>query len=453
MFINQGAMEKSCQYGSYSNSFTANARHVLRNKYRIFSTSLMRPSAGNDPYSDFKKYLFWKAYNPILCKDTLGSYFMDMMNNFLRVKYCGVKVVWKPNKNYMIGGWSNKATHFNFDVTNTDYHVDTSNYYTAKAPCCIEGIAVPHEEIETNPDWARTQISGMDYYPDESPYWNSPPHYRLWINFAKAPYASNFFYEEVFPIDKTQYADLASGDWFPSNNTAIEDCRVKMARVFDDYGQSQFDQRKIRSFDLRKPFKFYCRPKVVSQAYEQPAADRAHVREQVSPFSQVMSKNLPNSDVMVTNSHNYPYISTDGLFPYYAMYDGLPNYNDAWIGDVVVNSNMGGNYNVDPILFSWCLTRDDFAPEAYEIPIEVFSQYSDESKPQYWKLRFTNYLESIGRFKITFYTKWRQRNPNRFIPDSIRRFMDPLTATNNTMSSFSITAGNMIRRAFPVPSE
>lgn len=391
---------------SFTDTYIDQSSRLLGEILSVYSTADMTQNIGLQ-LKKIQTMMNWKAWNPFLCKETCGPLFMNMVTDYNQVKYVGVKVSWHPNIKYVntrvVDGYkqdysANNTTGFNYlqpitqGTTTLPLIIDNSTHavYDVKSP---DGILKP---VGVDNDYYNYQYAG----------YSNPPQLRLWVNWNKQGYEQRDVLTEAM-INSTGFND----------GTTISGSRFCTAKVFK--GTNQTFPGGVRSYPLSKRFKFYVRPYVVSNMQEAPS-NNAPVRDYEKYASGIQEKivnEMPKSDSMITSIKKMPFIQVNNLFPFYKSYDQNFTSNhstkDVNIWNIVNTKGVGF---VDPILFSWALSDDSIPSGAFSCPFVVDKLENAISSPSsnntYLKyfINQYNFIQSLGRFKVTFYTKWRGRN-------------------------------------------
>lgn len=394
--------------GNYmTDSFCDQSANLLGEILSVYSTE----DFGQQVRSKFSKQkMFWKAFNPCLSGHTCGPMFNNMINQFNQVKFCGVKVAWYPNVKYVPSRNPDK-----FNQTNPGGTTQASVYNkmtiqegnsTDPLKLKIEGDLQYHLEP---PKGIHTLSAYLPWKNQMYGGYGNPPALRLWVNFNKQGYEQRDILTEKFVAG--EIAGINEGK-------LIKGSRYCTARVFDDYNHLTY-QQNIKSYPLNKPFKFYVRPMLVNEMNEAPT-NNAVIRdyEGVSSTYQLsLLKANADSDSLVTGLKKFPYVQVNNLYPIYQDFMSGPSSTDAKVVNDWVVTNCVGKYFVDPILFSWCLSDDSAFGGDVSMPFSI------EKNPGKYVSGTLNtaeilsyaYIQGLGKFKVTFYTKWRGRNVFQYI--------------------------------------
>lgn len=388
-----------------SDSFSDQSSNLLAEILTVFSTEDITPKENGTIAT---KKLLWKAFNPILSQHTCGPLFNNMINLYNQVKYCGVKVAWYPNVKYVPTRTVDEFKQTNRGTSGNSYNTFEVYQGNGSQPLWLDLQGQYGFHVDT-PKGIHKLDPALEPY--NAPYggYGIPPCLRLWVNFNKQGYEQRDILTEKFAGVTVTGVD---------ESKLIKGSRYATARVFDDYNHPTF-QGNIRSYPLNKRFKFYVRPMIVDTMNEAPTNNC--VLRNYEGVSSNYQKNLlrvnADSDVLVTSLKKFPYVQINNLFPFYQNFTDGPKTSGAKdINDWVV-TNCVSKYFVDPILFSWCLTDDSLTRGNVSLPFSI------EKKPDKFPTGTLNtatiesydYLQNLGKFKLTFYTKWRGSNAFQFL--------------------------------------
>lgn len=357
----------------------------------------------------------WSAWNPFLGPSTLGSWFMNMMNEYRFYKYVGVQVKWKPNVKYTTSYWEDQF-NAQFPPKIAPASPDNPNSI-AIADGTGAGFFNPSltsdiSQFELDNIFKMSGSEVANDYTSLCTAFKAPPKFRLWVNFSKQGYST------YTNMPEAMFNNIPNADY----TKVLHDFRYKVKRVYDNYGQRQ-DAGKIRCFDLSKPFKFYVRPTSTRPVYESPdeQTQATNTRGTDSQLQLDIYRTYPDANAMITTPKRFPWCQIGFLYPYYVPYQsvfkdnklGIINWNKTYI------LNSSDHQFVDPILFSTKLTCDSLDNGDVMFP---FSSYYHDSEDGVWnpyncEIFPVQFLKNLGRFKVTFYCKFRGRNVNRYIPN------------------------------------
>lgn len=388
-----------------TDSFSDQASNLLAEVLTVCSSEDMTQKL---TASIASKKMLWKAFNPVLSVHTCGPLFNNMINQFNQVKYCGVKVAWYPNIKYVP-----TRTVDEFKQTNRG---TAGNNYNSFEVYQGNGSQPLYLDLQGSFGFHTEQPKGIHQLdpklvPYNAPYggYGIPPCLRLWINFNKQGYEQRDILTEKF-VD----SDMVGVD----ESKLIKGSRYATARVFDDFNHQTY-QSNIRSYPLNRRFKFYVRPMLVNTLNEAPT-NNAVIRDFEgisSDYQKALLRSNADSDTLVTSLRKFPYVQVNNLYPIYQDFIDGPKSNAAKeVNDWVV-TNCVGKYFVDPILFSWCLTDDSLTRGNVSLPFSI--ERKSDSFPtgtlNTATIESYDYLLNLGKFKVTFYTKWRGRNAFQYI--------------------------------------
>lgn len=390
--------------------YITDSQNFLTAFTRMFSTERMRSNLRTEDIGADETDYKWWGWNPFLCANTCGSWISNYLNMYKQYKYVGVQVKWIPNAKFSTAYW--------------EAFIDQKKIPTALEPGIYNNITLAEGtggmlldlSSQTRPGFLEKPewVTDNQYDYDSTVFsgWKIPPTVRMWVNFNKQGYVNyDGFHEKVINA-----ATVAQ------NNNVIRDHRVLIRNVYDSYGQ-RMDAGKIRCFNLSKRFKFYVRPKIVRPVKEMPDGDNPARDIQVSTslYQIGLTQKLPNSDETVTGLKRYPWSQLNYLFPYYA------NYQDTYSNDVITGDNLNNNivvnmidrYFVDPNLFGYLFTIDGLDANrcVYPFSVEMTDRTTRQRYSAFaWKLCPLDFLRDMGRFKVTFYVKFRGACGRRYVP-------------------------------------
>nr|AIY31233.1 putative capsid protein [Dromedary stool-associated circular ssDNA virus] len=388
-----------------NSNYADEARALMGMLCAVFSTEDMTNQINQ---SIATKDMLWKAWNPILSAHSCGPLFNNMINQYNKVKFCGVKVSWHPNIKYV-----NTRTVDTFEQTNrgtagNNYNSIEIYQGNGSQPLYLDLQGKYGYDVESPKGIARFDNMSAQWRNDHYGGYNNPPCLKFWVNFNKQGY---------------EQRDILSEKFCDASDDRVEDysitaSRFSTARVFDNYNHPTF-QKNIKCYNFNKPFKFYVRPMLVRQMQEAPT-NNAPIRNyepSVSGYQLNLNDQYPKSDVLITGLKPMPYVQINNLYPIYQDFIVGPQSNSVKaVNDWVAVNTIGRNF-FDPILFSWCLTDDSLPSGMISCPFSVVdrSDYvpSDALTGKY--LACYDYLRNLGKFKVTFYTKWKDRNQFQYI--------------------------------------
>ena len=362
------------------------------------------------------RFMHWTAWNPFLCQETLGAQFNELLIKYNLVKYSGVKISWKPNIKWVNTRNLTKFTQDKVVPTSGATHAQMQYNYME----VVDGQSFPGITPADSGRPMRIDVSGhfwSDIEPPKGiqqpigiPAWDNdyyagfdaPPGLRLWINFNKQGYE---------PRDILQ--EEAVEDNQASSGFNITGSRYMTGRICDNYGQ-YIKFPMVKSYSLSRPFKFYVRPKVTGAVYE-PPQNQGVIRNREDMGSEFQAKvfqTIPDGSVFATGMKPFPYVNIGNLFPYMCPYDQPPSYTNQL--NIWLVNNVKQKGFTDPILFGWMLTDDRLPSGTTSCPFTVKDNSAIYPLGSTRTMAFTvenyTYIRNLGRFKVTFYTKWKGNN-------------------------------------------
>lgn len=378
---------------------------IMSRLYAIYSTKSMTSQNSVQEGVFDSADLIWKAWNPYPCHETLGSWFNNAINMYRQYKYVGVQVKWIPNAKYVTSYWEKFRNQSNAPAQNINTMTvtqgtgegafdfsQTSSAGQFGVPNCFAQAAGHDNTI------------GMGYH--------IPPVFRMWVNFNKQGYATMNPFYEVW-IDGVD--DGASGQ------NDLTDSRYLSKAVFDLYDQKQ-DLGKIKCYDMRKKFKFYVRPKIIYKGGEAPNdyAPMNQYQPVLSSWASGLMNSIPDANQVTTSLKRYPWTQLTYFHPemYLERNYNTSNINNNQMNQLCAIEALDHAY-VDPILFGYLFTCDALDIGKYTIPFQVASTNAGTEtafNPYKNRLYPNEFLENMGRFKVTFYMKFRGVKGNRYIP-------------------------------------
>lgn len=383
--------------GVHPNSaFVQGSNTLISNIVTAFPTDIMN-TANCRSSQPFLASCKWKAFNPALTQKLLGPYYQGMIAKYRQYKFVGMQVKYRPTVkvnspqqafNYTL----DSATGGINRIEEADFRV-TSDYQKWQVPI-LQGLTT--EEFGTVNTNATIN-------------WVTPPVFRLWINFDKQNYE---------PLDFCPQCISESHDAYSSTGLTGHS-RFKLGRVFNDFGV-MMNNGKIKGYDLNKPFKFFVRPYEVMKVYENPSNETVAADYEGALGNTSMPnllKTFPNSNEGVTLPKRAGWKQLDYILPFYAPPQDGPadGISDAVKGDncaIYENIMCYDNAFYDPILFGWLLTCDNLNPQQTLAPFGRYNSEINTSIGRHWhdnfRLESWPYLNNLGKFKVTFYMKFRK---------------------------------------------
>lgn len=232
----------------------------------------------------------------------------------------------------------------------------------------------------------------------------SPPHLRFWLNASKQGY-------ESFNDLKV---DIVEGSGEETGQT-IQNNRLKFATLYDKQGNYKYANSKIRSFSFDKPFKFYVRPYLQRKASE--TIENSNV---LSNYE----KNIPNItnalydlggiNEVRTQPRKMPWISVLDTCPEDKLWTfGANSAETEKPANAAVALSFVDDMVFNPILFSWMITDDastfDRITPLFNYEDSGYANYTSEDYQSSWSIKCLQYYRSMGKFKVTFYAKYKGR--------------------------------------------
>lgn len=405
---------------------TTSARLLLARIFTVFSTKMLDPFTMAGKATRNTDRMFWKAWNPVLWQYTCGPLFDTYINMYKFIKFVGVKVhyypVAKPVSMNMTPYYStvsqngvgitsapsnSNATAIGGQITsgplanyNIQWNVKQDKVYeVSTVPTYPTTWKTAFPESNANDDPPMSSYAGMVENYTISSQIQNPPIYRLWINFSKQGYEST---DDVY----------VKQNYNSTTNERIKDNRIKLANVYKDGKIITNNFSKVKSYRLDKPFKFFVRPRLTSKLYEAPENETVLNNDEgeADEFDQAeWRKGQESTTQLVTSNKKFPYISVNKTYPF-GHCPGITGINEQnYSRDV--SMAFDDTLFLNPILFGWMLTRDDLPPEEYEQPFicktSGDSNYSQPLYPVNFDWKGSKYLENLGKFKVTFYVKFR----------------------------------------------
>lgn len=384
-----------------------NAIKVISELVTVFSTSCMSTQPLQDN-SQFKTKMHWKACNPSLTRRTCGPLFDMLMNQYTDFKFCGVQVKYRPTvkpvssivPKSQIGGV---------------YNNQTGNILLQQNP-------FPVGDFRETSEWEQTDIpviQSSDTTTSLSMNFVAPPVFRLWINFNKQGYEEVAWCPSKVATSNSKY----------TSTTLLTGSRFKMARVMDN-SNNLMNNGKIKSYNLNKPFKFYVRPKEVTVSYEAPSNETVAanyeleteegVTNVVSYLNKMADQNQLVTPMKGAQWHQINRLYPINISPILAPPDPVTGENTADAYSRWITASQHDELFYDPILYGWFLTCDNLAPQQVLQPFARMTTGQNNYTSKYYFSNYTlapnQYLSNIGKFKVTFYIKFKGRRQYQIIP-------------------------------------
>lgn len=394
---------------SFTSTYNQQCKNTLGDLLAIYSTEVMNQAKVRQLTDQQVAKLRWTAWNPVLSRQTLGPLFNAMLNMYKYVKFCGVKVSYKPNVKL------NPSMLHRLQWVDKPIWVTTGN--TSATATTTTVLSSENKEItEDVPFPVNYQLTALQKIKPPSEFsldesfnyqWINPPVFRLWVNFDKQGYESRGLYCEQMIFQSSA----------ASANYTIQDHRLKQRNLFNSSGMPNHSMTGlVKSFPLNKPFKFYVRPKMVSKMFEAPSNETvlSNWEASGSSYQQDLLKAIPNSNEAQTSLKPAPYMSINNLYPINHPWFLGPQPIASISGDQENNFYVLQNIDqafYDPILFSTFVTLDNMRYDQVQVPYSIYDTNThsgyDSLRPFDYYINPTQFLNSVGKFKVTFYAKFK----------------------------------------------
>lgn len=414
----------------YDGNFKQDFSNFLKKAYTVFSTEVMH---GDQRIMDYKNlnaaWFKWNAYSPTPSHYNLGPLFDLYSNMYKKMKYVGVKVKWIPHAKvstqlavptrteYTTKGLDFPANHvpsnsiqaIGVQSTNTTAYTLGNNINIMSAET--------HPSISTFQQEEGTLAGDLSYqfietYSSFLPGFKVSPVLRLWINFAKQGYDS---IQLPIPAIENQ-----TGDYQNMNGL-----RFRQARILGNKGERlDMNNKCTRSFLLNKKFSFFVKPKLAKTVQEAP--QNANVISNYEDYSAQQSimarttKEMKQVGALVQTGVKMPWLSVFQTCPLTSL-DAQGANAAADVTQRRVLRGLSEDFYFDPILFSWFLTCDNI-PIDKQMSLGRSFKHSnkgpeDEWYFENWDFLPYEYFRSLGRFKVTYYCKFKGiKNTNFNVP-------------------------------------
>ena len=179
------------------------------------------------------------AFNPALSEYQLGPKFLQYLNQYSYMKYVGIKFKWKPNK--LLNASSYQQMQFdmksapNAQVQNQTIYDGTIYPSSTSWPTNYFGTFIPQSQHCILPDKSL-----------------SLPKFYFNVCFDKQQYIG-----QQMPL--RMLSSYVSQEGIPPNENTNSTI-LKVANVFDTTDNSYYIKKRLKKYDMTKPFKFYVRP-------------------------------------------------------------------------------------------------------------------------------------------------------------------------------------------------
>lgn len=363
----------------------------LRKAFGVLSSETMVDKM-TQWYMDLKtEYVRWKAYSPTPSQWNLGPMFNQYVNMYKYFKFCGVKVKWIPKYKASL---DTPYCYRNVVKEGTTYIVPTPQ------------AAVPQQEGQVNairaPETIFTPHAGATEFA------TSQPQLRLWINFDKQGYEGI-----TIPVHMVNAINNESV-WFEQVlPDTIGESRFRLATVLDESGLSKhINSKLVHSYSLSKPFKFYVRPTLQSNALLETIENETagQNNEDQNTLVRGLIDQQSRTMKLLTKPRKMGWISMMDVYP-------TGNIQSNCVSDTTYKTwadlvrSLNQELFFDPILFGWNLTCDNISinEQLTFTFIEALSTIAAD-KWNYMKnfhLETMDYFKSLGRFKVTYYCKFK----------------------------------------------
>lgn len=414
--------------------FQADIRGMLNDYLTVYSTDIMHGDGlGKDVGFEPGK-LKWKAWNPTPQTQNLGLLFDLYTNMYKKFKWTGVKVKWIPyckNNPHMQLPTESSVYTVGHEIVPTVtvpfMHASTANAQAGSET--IYGFVndINVAKVRTNPvntTFEKSEGAGnglimsehLPQFDSALPGFKVSPVFRLWINFSKNGYEP-----------KDLEADCIK-DAVASNTSVLYGSRFNDARVLDSQCRRLDVNTKLtRSYLLNKSFKFFVKPKMARTLEEGPKNSTV-LNNFESEFEDTEVPIMLGAGTQIMKTQQtgikMPWLSVFSTRPENAL-DTKGVQNDATHGktrtQALVQIQLLEKYWFDPILFGWLLTCDNMPINA-ELPLCRIMQVAHHAdshlyKYENYKLQAYDYFHQMGRFKVTYYCKFKGlKNTNFNIP-------------------------------------
>lgn len=424
----------------FETQFAADLHMLYGCTFNPLSTKVFLPTTQdqNDYYKKLRSYIQFVTFNPPLHEKICGSRFNEYVNRYQLFKFVGLKVKWIPAKS-------------TFNSTSSGFHTvgQTDNFkgevLSSFAPhqnvTNQTGMAVPEVPFVMNlyPTQDQVQLSepekkavGFFYgasstVPQMSIHYdhislNNPPQYRLWVDFERGFEMS--MQVPMCPIEATA-AEITSNTNVPLSYAQnmkkyMPESRFKYRSMFYD-GKLAVNTNYIKNYSLLRPFKFFVRPYFVKAGIQETGNLTAELSgyEKSNPIAETLQ--IPTPDDFISRKMKMPYIQCPMFYPRnYAFcqdnsFKTAETAPERLFNCCKLSVNLNDKNFFNPPLFNFTFSRDDLDIEEYDAPVGIREQRNAHAVQQPFMLnRFVGdkRLENLGKFQLTFYTRFRKIRPN-----------------------------------------
>lgn len=450
-----------------SNYFKSDATEILNRIYSVFPTSLMSCNHTQTNLLQLE-HMYWTAHSYPFNSRYYGPLFNTYCNMYQRIKPVGIKVSYKPNITFVnqASGYSRTDYHGALMIPSFNSTTQGSMLGNGQGGYAINETTSNNQQTiinagtvdANNKFWSETQaILNYPYVGQELGFTptdlkvdsnvkfptgaQTPPILRLWVNFNKQGYEPYHIRNAVFNMEEADvsatYTDVTGKPWpSSSEHDVMQNSRYAFGRCYDEYGNQMFNSQNspIKSYALNRPFKFYVRPFLTKKLFEPPTNTAILTNVQASNSNYVTEFATNKQNDAVSGLQKFPYISIPIINnPYGDLEDSKPKdlnspsegrfkdedhankasgYNIPFM-NLEVNYQLNDDNYVNPILFSTILTCDNMLPNSCYRPFTVGKRDVQRTNKTFSTNHYvlTDYFtHSMGKFKVTFYCKFKQFN-------------------------------------------